>query len=111
MWGRGYRYRIGHGLAGKPDMVFVSARVVVFLDGCFWHGCPLHRSIPQSNVDFWERKLGGNAARDRDVEAKLRGQGWEVLRFWEHEVEEDPATVVNRIAKVLETRSSRGINH
>ncbi len=68
---------------GKPDFVFRAAKVAVFVDGCFWHGCPRHATMPASNRVFWEAKLARNAARDREVTRALRKAGWRVLRVWE----------------------------
>jgi DNA mismatch endonuclease (patch repair protein) len=70
----------------KPDFVFKARRVAVFIDGCFWHGCPIHGSKPGTNKDFWLNKLTANRARDRFVDRALRQQKWTVLRFWEHQL-------------------------
>ena len=71
---------------GKPDFVFRSRRLAVFVDGCFWHGCPRHGSQPKGNAAFWRAKLARNRARDRLVTRTLRRTGWRVLRIWEHEL-------------------------
>ena len=68
---------------GKPDFVFRVAKVAVFVDGCFWHGCPRHGTMPRNNRAFWKAKFARNAARDRDVTRTLRKAGWRVLRVWE----------------------------
>ena len=68
---------------GKPDFVFRVAKVAVFVDGCFWHGCPRHATMPGNNRAFWKAKLARNAARDREVTRTLRKAGWRVLRVWE----------------------------
>lgn len=73
-------------LFGKPDFVFSKLKVAVFVDGCFWHACPLHATQPKSNAEFWQAKLARNVARDRLVIRTLRKQGWRVLRIWEHEL-------------------------
>ena len=70
----------------RPDFVFKHARITVFVDGCFWHGCPKHGTRPANNHAFWRKKLTGNQARDRLVTRTLRRQGWRVLRIWEHEL-------------------------
>ena len=70
----------------KPDFVFRSHRLAVFVDGCFWHGCPLHATSPKTNADFWLKKLAANRTRDRLVSRTLRALGWRVLRIWEHEL-------------------------
>jgi len=71
-------------LPGKPDFVFRSRRFAIFLDGCFWHGCPRCYRLPQDNRSYWKRKLIGNRRRDRSRSRELRSLGWRVLRIWEH---------------------------
>ena len=71
---------------GKPDFIFPKLKLAVFVDGCFWHGCPKHKTKPKNNALFWERKLSSNKLRDRLVTRTLRKQGWRVLRMWEHEL-------------------------
>jgi len=71
---------------GKPDFVFYSLRVAVFVDGCFWHCCPLHRTMPKNNGEFWQKKLDSNCIRDREVNRELKKRRWKVLRIWEHEL-------------------------
>ena len=68
---------------GKPDFVFRAAKVAVFVDGCFWHGCPRHATMPRNNRVFWKAKFARNAARDREVTRTLRETGWRVMRVWE----------------------------
>jgi DNA mismatch endonuclease (patch repair protein) len=79
-------WRRGAPLPGKPDFVFRAARLAVFVDGCFWHGCPRHGRTPKSRVAFWTTKLARNAQRDREVRSALRRRRWRVLRIWEHEL-------------------------
>lgn len=71
---------------GKPDFVFPKLRVAVFVDGCFWHSCPLHATKPHNNGAFWRKKFAANKARDQLVNRTLRKSGWRVLRIWEHEL-------------------------
>jgi DNA mismatch endonuclease, patch repair protein len=73
-------------LLGKPDFTFWKNRVVVFVDGCFWHGCQLHSKIPQGNREFWEKKLAGNIERDKFVTNGLEQKKWKVIRIWEHDI-------------------------
>jgi DNA mismatch endonuclease (patch repair protein) len=71
---------------GRPDFIFRKFKVAVFVDGCFWHGCPKHSNMPANNRAFWERKLTGNQLRDRLVNRTLRRNGWRVIRIWEHDL-------------------------
>lgn len=71
---------------GKPDFIFPARKLAVFVDGCFWHGCPLHATQPKTNREFWQTKITRNQTRDRLVTRTLRAQGWHVLRIWGHEL-------------------------
>jgi DNA mismatch endonuclease (patch repair protein) len=71
---------------GKPDFIFPAIKLAVFVDGCFWHGCPKHGTKPKGNAAFWRKKINRNQVRDRLVSRTLRAQGWRVLRIWEHEL-------------------------
>jgi DNA mismatch endonuclease (patch repair protein) len=71
---------------GKPDFVFPTLRLAVFVDGCFWHACPIHATLPKQNAEFWRAKIARNQARDRLVTRTLCAQGWRVMRIWEHEL-------------------------
>ncbi|MBI5692841.1 MAG: very short patch repair endonuclease [Verrucomicrobia bacterium] len=77
-------WRRGSTLPGRPDFVFSRAKLAVFVDGCFWHGCPLHATWPKKNAAFWRKKLLANRRRDREVNRLLHRAGWRVLRIWEH---------------------------
>ncbi|MEK2489852.1 very short patch repair endonuclease [Kitasatospora purpeofusca] len=85
----GLRYRVNAKVPGLPrrtvDILFPGPKVAVFLDGCFWHGCPEHATSPKSNAEWWRTKLDRNVARDQDTTRHLAEDGWTVLRFWEHE--------------------------
>lgn len=104
---RGLRYRVSArpepALRRTADLVFTRARVAVFVDGCFWHGCPEHRTHPKTNADYWSSKIEGNIARDLDTTAQLEAAGWTVLRFWQHQ---DPYAVAARIEESV--RSAAG---
>lgn len=78
----------------RADLVFTRARVAVFVDGCFWHGCPRHHTVARTNADFWATKVTGNRNRDERTNAALRDAGWTVLRFWEHEKPEVVAEAI-----------------
>jgi DNA mismatch endonuclease (patch repair protein) len=82
---RGLRYRLHTRLSGCiPDVVFPRERVAVFVDGCFWHGCPLHRTYAKANAAWWLQKIEGNIIRDQRTTARLEAEGWHVLRIWAH---------------------------
>lgn len=97
----GLRYRVNVPVPGMPrrtmDIAFGKTKIAVFLDGCFWHGCPEHATQPKANAEWWRAKLDKNMARDRETTAHLESQGWTVLRFWEHE---SPSAVGQSITKV-----------
>lgn len=86
---QGFRYRVHYPVPGmarrKIDIAFSRTKVAVFLDGCFWHGCPQHATQPKVNAEWWRSKLDKNMARDRETTERLEAEGWTVLRFWEHE--------------------------
>jgi DNA mismatch endonuclease (patch repair protein) len=98
----GFRFRIDTvlepDLRARGDIVWRGRKLVVFVDGCFWHGCPEHATQPKANADWWREKLAGNVARDRRTDAELTARGWRVLRYWEHE---RPADVVQDLARAL----------
>jgi DNA mismatch endonuclease (patch repair protein) len=79
-------WRRNQNLLGKPDFTFWQQRVIVFVDGCFWHGCPLHSTMPKTNKEFWESKLTKNKVRDQYVSEQLVKKHWRVIRIWEHEL-------------------------
>jgi DNA mismatch endonuclease, patch repair protein len=87
-------------LFGKPDFVFAEFRVAVFVDGCFWHGCPAHGMLPASNRAFWVRKLNENKKRDKLVCRNLKKSGWRVIRIWQHDLRQ-PQKVARRLHSVL----------
>lgn len=102
LWESGIRgYRVHYKLPGKPDIVFTRKKVVVFVDGCFWHKCPVCFRPPETNAEFWDEKLQKNVERDLKVTKELEDLGWTVLRFWEHEVKKTPEDVVARILLAL----------
>ncbi|MFD9906755.1 very short patch repair endonuclease [Streptomyces sp. NPDC059063] len=104
---RGLRYRVHVPVAGMPrrtmDITFGKLRIAVFLDGCFWHGCPEHATSPRANAHWWRSKLDRNMTRDRETTSHLRSEGWTVLRFWEHESAEE---VADQVAAVVISRRS-----
>jgi DNA mismatch endonuclease, patch repair protein len=99
---RGLRYRVDRvvltGMRRRADLVFGAARVVVFVDGCFWHGCPEHATWPAHNAGFWREKIETNRLRDRDTDERLATAGWKVERVWEHE---DVGAAADRIERLV----------
>mgnify|MGYP005723892983 CR=1 FL=1 len=106
LWGLGFRYRIKNRLPGKPDIVFPALKVVVFVDGCFWHKCPQHYTLPKTRVDFWERKISGNVERDLKNNTLLESQGWLVIRVWEHEIQKTFSECLEKVVIMLSERKS-----
>ena len=105
LWRRGLRYRVDRPLDGRrrrrADLTFVGPKVVVFVDGCFWHGCPEHGTSPKANAEWWAEKLARNVSRDADTDEYLTSQGWTVLRFWEHE---DVLAAADQVERVVSPR-------
>jgi DNA mismatch endonuclease, patch repair protein len=101
----GLRYRIDvkplRELRRKADLVFRKAKVAVYMDGCFWHGCPAHATWPKKNAAFWRNKIEANRLRDADTNQRLAEAGWVVVRVWEHE---DPALAAERVATAVRAR-------
>ncbi len=100
-------WRRNQTLFGKPDFVFLKARVAVFVDGCFWHGCPKHSNVPVNNRLFWKRKFAVNKARDRHVNLTLRRANWRVIRIWEHDLRK-PERCIARLARALAYTTGKG---
>lgn len=109
----GLRFRVDFaplpGLRRRADLVFTRAKVAVFLDGCFWHGCELHYTAPRANAEFWAEKRRRNMERDLETNALLEKAGWMVLRFWEHDEIEPAALMIRRSVddRRLVTESAR----
>lgn len=99
---RGLRYRIDvaplRGLHRRADVVFSKAHIALFVDGCFWHGCAEHRTIPANNRAWWQAKIDGNRARDSQTDELLSAAGWQVIRAWEHD---DPEAVADRVESAV----------
>jgi DNA mismatch endonuclease, patch repair protein len=88
---RGLRFRVDYpvrvpgGRPPRPDIAFTRHRLAIFVDGCFWHGCPVHSAIPRTNAGYWGPKISRNIERDREQETRLKAAGWDVIRVWEHD--------------------------
>lgn len=107
----GLRYRVDRPISVpgrrpiRPDVVFTRTRVAVFVDGCFWHGCPEHGKPPRTNSTYWNAKIAINQTRDREQTAALEEAGWTVVRVWEHD---DPASAAAVVRRVLEAQAASG---
>jgi DNA mismatch endonuclease, patch repair protein len=102
LWKRGFRFRKNvKKLLGKPDIAIQKDKVVIFLDSCFWHSCPIHGNMPSSNVEYWEKKLKRNIERDIEVTEHYKNMGWNILRIWEHEVKNDLDGTIDKIADFI----------
>ncbi|MDM8524861.1 very short patch repair endonuclease [Desulfococcaceae bacterium HSG8] len=95
LWAVGCRYRLHYDLPGRPDLLFIRERLAIFVDGCFWHGCPIHYSAPRTREDFWKSKLRTNVLRDMRVDDALISDDWRVFRVWQHELGDIEAVVQN----------------
>lgn len=105
----GLRYRVDHPAdvsdrRRRADIVFTRAHIAIFIDGCFWHGCPEHYVEPKTNPEYWRPKIARNRARDLDSTCRLQEAGWTVMRFWEHE---DPDLVASRITAAVRPRGEK----
>ena len=102
LWSRGWRYKIHNkDIMGKPDIVFKKYNLIIFIDGCFWHKCPKCFKMPASNVEFWRNKINKNVERDKKVNKILVEEGWNVLRFWEHEIKKNFNEVVGKVENFI----------
>ncbi|MFJ4668385.1 very short patch repair endonuclease [Kitasatospora purpeofusca] len=105
----GLRYRVHRrplkGVRREADILFGPARVAVFVDGCFWHGCPKHATWPKNNADFWREKIEKNRTRDNDTDTRLAEAGWLSVRVWEHE---NPTQAAERIVTLVHDRRAAG---
>jgi DNA mismatch endonuclease, patch repair protein len=102
----GFRYRVDcrlEGLRCRADLAFPKERVAVFVDGCFWHGCPDHGTSPRAHAVWWRKKIDANVTRDRDTDERLEAAGWTVVRVWEHD---EPNDSVSRVAAAVNARRS-----
>ncbi len=94
-------WKRGLAIAGRPDFVFKRERVAVFIDGCFWHGCKCKR-LSKTHRSFWRAKTQANKKRDHRITRRLRSEGWNVIRFWEHQLKRNPKRVAVRVTEALE---------
>jgi DNA mismatch endonuclease (patch repair protein) len=108
LWSLGIRFRLGNRIGRlRPDLVFKGARLAIYVDGCFWHGCPEHYTPPRSRQEFWSDKLRENVERDMKQTVALQTDGWRVLRLWEHAVVEDAMACARLVEGLLKDHSLR----
>lgn len=110
----GLRYRVDYVVLSKPrrvaDIAFLGLKIAVFVDGCFWHGCPIHATWPKRNAELWKQKIEANRTRDADTNERLREAGWIVLRIWRHEsVVEAAATVAQEVTNAKHKKAARSL--
>lgn len=102
LYNKGLRgYRLNANLTGKPDIVFRKYRLAIFIDGCFWHKCPKCFVEPETRKKFWLEKIESNIIRDRKVNKKLKKDGWQVVRLWEHEINKTPEKCFTKISNII----------
>ncbi len=89
----------GNHMDGKPDFVFRRARIAIFIDSCYWHGCRWHCRMPKSNVKYWSKKIARNKARDKAITDRYRSDGWSVIRIWEHSLRNHPAECLAKLLR------------
>ncbi|MCC3646860.1 very short patch repair endonuclease [Cytobacillus oceanisediminis] len=95
LWKEGIRFRRNSKyLFGKPDISIKKYKIVIFIDSCFWHQCPIHGNSPKTNTSFWKKKLDRNVERDKEVTEYYKERGWYIKRVWEHEIKKDIEKVV-----------------
>ncbi|MFB3851286.1 MAG: very short patch repair endonuclease [Acidobacteriota bacterium] len=100
-------WRRKYPLLGNPDFVFARLKIAVFIDGCFWHGCPDHCRMPATNISYWKKKISGNIKRDKRTTSILKKSGWTVLRIWEHELKKrNEKKLVCKLLKRIQTAKS-----
>jgi len=109
LYRNGLRYRVSYVVLQRPrrvaDVAFPGIKIAIFVDGCFWHGCPKHATWPKQNAEFWRQKIKTNRSRDADTNGKLEAIGWQVVRVWEHE---SPVTAAESISRlVAKTKAMR----
>lgn len=108
MYRIGLRYRIDYEVLRRPrrvaDIAFPGRKIAIFVDGCFWHGCPEHATWPKRNAEFWRQKIEANWKRDADTNDRLQSLGWTVLRFWSHESPVEAAKVVARVVAMADSK-------
>lgn len=109
LWSQGLRFRKNvRTLKGKPDIAIQKYKIVIFIDSCFWHGCPLHFKPPKSNQEFWDKKIFRNKERDKEVNEYYIQRGWNLRRVWEHEIKKNlEATIEDTMEFINQTKNNQ----
>ncbi len=94
-------------IIGKPDFVFDNAQLAIFVDGCFWHGCPQCNLLQVSSTEYWHKKIERNRLRDRAVDSNLHQAGWQVIRIWEHELRDEPSQTLDRVRNAVKIPANK----
>lgn len=113
LWNNGIRFRKNvSGMYGKPDIAIKKYKIVIFLDSCFWHRCPVHFKRPKSNNEYWDKKIERNVLRDKEVNSYYQEHDWHILRVWEHEfkTKESREDAINKIINFIETAKSNNFS-
>lgn len=98
LWNKGFRYRKNSTkYFGKPDLVLKKYKTVIFIDSCFWHGCKIHGTIPQTRTRFWKTKIERNKQRDEEVNKHYQKIGWKIFRVWEHDLQNNPEETMRKL--------------
>jgi DNA mismatch endonuclease, patch repair protein len=101
LWRMGFRFRKNANLFGKPDISIKKYKIVIFIDSCFWHCCPIHGNMPKSNKEYWEKNLERNKMRDNKVNNYYKEKGWHILRVWEHNFKDSFNLTINQISDFI----------
>ena len=108
LWKKNIRYRRNvKNLYRRPDIAIKKYKLVIFIDSCFWHNCPIHGNMPKSNIEYWENKLSRNKIRDKEVNDYYKKENWHILRIWEHEIRENPDLIIQNIIRVISEAKKR----
>ncbi|MBN8203490.1 very short patch repair endonuclease [Bacillus sp. NTK034] len=112
LWKKGFRFRRNvKGMVGTPDIAIKKYKIVIFIDSCFWHLCPIHGRMPKSNIDFWKKKLERNQERDKEHTQYYLHKGWHILRIWEHEIRKEFDITIEKIATFIEETRAVEASH
>ncbi|SHL13555.1 very short patch repair endonuclease [Alicyclobacillus tolerans] len=102
LWRRGFQFRTNvKDLPGKPDIAIKKLKLVIFIDSCFWHGCPEHVRMPKSNVEYWTTKIEKNKTTDKTITEHYQAMGWHIVRIWEHDVKSNFENTMDKLVKVI----------